>query len=77
MKEDPPRETGKELQMSVSIEQKAAEGSTSSNSLKDIMPPSLSTGGGQCREGGKSKDFSIEHLSHTERKSSHKDGQAG
>jgi hypothetical protein len=38
MKEDPPGETGKELHtlMSVSIEKKAAEGSTSSNSPKNL-----------------------------------------
>jgi hypothetical protein len=38
-KEDPPGESGKELQMPVSIKQKATEGSASSNRLKNISPP--------------------------------------
>jgi len=39
----PPGETSKELQMPVPIEKKAADGSTYSNSLKNISPPEGST----------------------------------
>lgn len=39
LKEPPSGETGKELQISASIEKKAAEGSASSCSLKNASPP--------------------------------------
>ena len=66
MKEDPPGESGKELQMPVSIETQAAEGSASSNSLKNISPPESSA---EKAQGA--------NISPTESKSSHQEGQVG
>ena len=66
MKEDPPGESGKELQMPVSIETQAAEGSASSNSLKNISPPESSV---EKAQGA--------NISPTESKSSHQEGQVG
>jgi hypothetical protein len=61
MKEDLPGESGKELQIPVSIEKKVSDGSTSSNSPKNNTPP----GGGSVKK-AESKNFSIEHLPPTE-----------
>jgi hypothetical protein len=66
MKEDPPGESGKELQMPAPIEKQAAEGSASSNSLKNISPPE-----------GSVKKAQGERISPTESKSSHQEGQVG
>ena len=40
-------------------------------------PPECFTTPGQCREGRRSKNFSIENLSPAESKSSHQEGQVG
>jgi hypothetical protein len=66
MKEVPPTESGKELQMPVSVEKQAAEGSTSSNSIKNISPPEGSV---EKAQGSR--------ISPTESKSSHQEGQVG
>ena len=66
MKDDPPSENGKELQVPVSIEKQAAEGSGSSNSLKNISPPE-----------GSVEKAQRARISPTESKSSHQEGQVG
>jgi hypothetical protein len=66
MKEDPSGESGNELQMPVSIEKQAAEGSASSNSLKNISSPEGSV---EKAQGAR--------ISPTESKSIHQDGQVG
>jgi hypothetical protein len=66
MKEDPPGESDKELQVPMSIGKQAAEGSASSNSLTNISPPE-----------GSVEKAQRARISPTESKSSHQEGQVG